>query len=219
MKKILLAAALLGMTHCLTAQTSTAKKSNVRFGVKAGFNGSKTSNGFGTDASLFKSPAIRGTIYAGAFAQLPLAEKLTLQPELVYSPEGSLQEGKIGNPADNKYVLIFTTKLNYLNIPVMLQYHFNGANGFYLEAGPQLGFLLSSKLVNANPVTGTPSETDLKSNTKGTNFSLCAGLGYNFKNGFGIGARYVAGLSNIRTAAPDMKVNTIQAGVHYLFGW
>ncbi len=211
MKKIFLLAALFGTLHCSLAQT--AKTSKLRWGIKSGFNFSNTTNGLNSNLNVFKNPSIRGAVYLGAFTQLHLAEKLILQPELVYSPEGSLQEGQLG--ANNTYVLVTTLKLNYLNIPLMLQYNLTG--GLYLEAGPQIGFLLKARNRFANPPSGPSSETDIKSNFSGTNFSLGAGLGYNFKNGFGISGRYVAGLSNIRTAAPEMKLNTIQIGTHYRF--
>ena len=193
--------------------SQTHPKAPLQIGFKLGLNGSNTSTGYGS-GSNFKDPGMKLGATVGAFVQIPLENKLSIQPELAYSSEGSLQEGKIGS--NSNFVTVFTNKLGYLNLPVMVQYNATG-KGLYGEAGPQIGFLLSAKVKNAFPASGSASEIDTKEFMKSTNFGLAFGLGYNFNEAFGVGARYVFGLSEVNDAIADMKVSTLSLAVHYKF--
>ncbi len=185
------------------------------FGVKAGLNFSNLSSGYEI-ANYLKSPATRLGPVIGAFFNLPLGQHFSFQPELSYSAEGANQDGQLG--ASSTYVLIFETKLSYLNIPLLLQYH---TGGFYLEAGPQLGFLVGANETNKHPGTGQPSETDLKGLLKGNAFSFDLGAGYYFGSHFGIGARYAIGLTDIRSSGSNinspLKSNVLSFSLLYKF--
>lgn len=194
------------------AQTSPDKQSkNIEWGLRGGLNLSNTSAGFGT-GSTFRDPSFKLGMLGGVTLQVPLSNALRLQPEITFSSEGSLQEGLIGNVTDNKYVLVFTTQLNFLNIPVMLQY--NQGKGFYAETGPQLGILLNARLKNAFPAAGAPSETTI-SDTKNAVISWASGLGYQFDGRTALGLRYTMGLSNYTDGTSKQKVNTLQLLLHY----
>lgn len=217
MKKLLLLTAL---TAALGVQAQDEKAATpaaptARFGIKLGANSATTNDGFGS-GNLFKDPNYKAGITAGAFANIKLDRHFSLQPELLISSEGSLQDGVIGS--GNNFVNVFKTSLLYLQVPVMLQYNTGG--GFYLEAGPQVGFLLNSELENKFPGTGSPATIDLNDVTKSMAFGLGAGLGYNFRGGFGFGARYTAGLSNVYDgpANIELKGSNIYIGIHYRFG-
>src|ERR1700712_1581911 len=71
---------------------------------------------------------------AGLLAHIHLIPRLALQPEIVYSVQGTKGDGTVAK---------FNNNLNYLNVPVLLQFMFD--NGFRLQAGPQVGFLLNAK--------------------------------------------------------------------------
>ncbi len=197
----------------------TPKQTTIQFGFRAGLNGSKTSEGFGPAATT-KDPSLKLGLLAGVAVQVPLSSALRLQPELYYSREGSLQEGLIGSTSGNNYVLVFTTRLHYINLPVLLQY--NKGTGFYAETGPQLGFLLDAQLKNEFPPAGQPKETKIKdlsgTNLQSPSFSWVAGTGYTFPSGLGLGLRYTAGLSNYVTGVNDQKVSNIQLHLLYWFG-
>lgn len=214
MKKLLLLTAL---AASLGVQAQEEKKTApaVRFGIKLGVNAATTNDGFGS-GNLFKDPNYKAGITAGGFANISLDRHFSLQPELLISSEGSLQDGVIGS--GNNFVNVFKTNLLYLQVPVMLQYNTGG--GFYVEAGPQVGFLLNSELENKFPGTGNPATIDLNDVTKGMAFGLGAGLGYNLRGGFGFGARYTAGLSNVYDgpANIELKGSNIFVGIHYRFG-
>jgi hypothetical protein len=102
--------------------------------------------------------------------------------------------------------------LSYINVPVLLQYNF--ANGFRLQGGPQIGFLVgvSDKV---NDVELNQYSTD---NFKTVDFSIPLGLSYLGYSGLGIDTRYNIGLTNVNEATPPTAKNGVfQVGIFYLF--
>ena len=174
-----------------------AKAQEVHFGVKAGMNASSLN-------SSPVNPDMQSKIgfNAGILAHIhgPNAQ-WALQPEVYYSSEGA----KSKSNSDAKL------NLGYLNVPVLIQYMFG--DGFRIEAGPQIGFLLNAKYSE----TGTSS--DVKDNYKKTNFSIPAGVGYLTSFGLGFDARYNFGISDINNASTGPKIhsNVFQFGIFYQF--
>lgn len=163
MKRIILAAIAVMVFGFANAQKT-------RFGVKGGLN---ISTVVGGDVDNTKS--LIG-FHVGGLAEIHVVEKFFIQPELLYSAQGTKVDGPLGTDAD--------LKLNYLNIPVLAKYYFV-ENKFSVEAGPQLGILLSAK-ANGN---------DIKDLTRSTDFGFNLGAGYNFTENFSVGIRYTIGLS------------------------
>ena len=64
---------------------------------------------------------------------------LSNKKELVYAIQSEIFYSIQGSKADNDKV-----SLSYINIPIMVQ-RYIASSGFYIETGPQLGFLLSAK--------------------------------------------------------------------------
>ncbi len=79
--------------------------------------------------------------------------------------------------------------LNYLSLPLMGKYYVT--KGLSVEAGPQIGYLLSAK----------DEGRDVKDNFKTIDYGLTFGVGYKLENGLNFTARYNAGLSNINDVA------------------
>lgn len=157
-------------------------------GLKAGLNFAT----FGADA---ENTEILTSFHVGAFGQFALSDKLTLQPELLYNAVG---EGST------------EWKMNYISIPVMFLYNIN--EQFNIQAGPQLGLLMSAEI----------DGTDVKEEMSGTDFGINFGVGAGFGK-LSVSARYSLGLSNIldTEALGDIKLtnNVIQLSVGYkLFG-
>jgi len=126
------------------------------------------------------------------FGSADVSDKFSIQPELLYSAQGAKYEDE---------VLKETIKLDYLNLPIMAKFYV--ADGFSLEAGPQVGFLLSAKgKVEAG---GESIEADIKELFKGIDFGFNFGVGYKLPSGINFGARYNLGLSNI--IEPDSEFN------------
>ena len=178
--------------------SATANAQHVNIGIKGGLNYYNVHNDNGV-----KYDAKAG-LHLGLLGHIHLSHELAFQPELLYSTQG----GKFSE--DNS-----TTKLNlgYINVPLLIQYMFD--NGFRLEAGPQVGFL-----VNAKAETGN-IKVDVKKDIKSTDFALAIGVGYIGASGFGVDARYNLGLSNINENSYSSVKSTnrgFQLGVFYLFG-
>lgn len=170
-----------------------------KFGLKGGLNIATTTNSSGgsRDNKL--------GLHVGGLAHIHLSPQLALQPEIVYSSQGAKYTISNGEHQLN---------LNYINIPVQLQYMFD--NGFRLQTGPQLGFLVGVKDMLEGHETGIFTSNDFKS----TDVSWSFGLGYLTYSGFGLDGRYNLGLSNIngdpdRTAKVHNSV--FQLGVFYMF--
>ena len=189
MKKLFLLA--IGITSAIFSFSQSAK-----LGVKAGLNiaSLKIEDFDNTDSRL--------GLHAGLLAHIHLAPSWAVQPELLYSAEGGKVDFGGGSEA--------TYKNDYVNIPVMVQYMFD--NGFRLEAGPQLGLLVSSKIEDEND-----NEEDADDTFKSTNVSLGVGLNYLSHSGFGFGGRYNHGLSNIAEGNGDAKGRVFQISLFYMF--
>jgi len=191
MKKIILTVVVLATTFSFT-------RAQVNFGVKGGiglfnFSGSDASDGD------FKSKV---GILAAVYAAIPISENFAVTPELQFSGQGA-KGTDLG--------IDFEFNLNYLNIPVMFQYRNEG--GFFAEAGPQIGFLMSAK------VKAEGTDEDIKDSFKSTAFSLGIGAGYKSSMGLGISARYALNLNNILDDPDgDLKNSGFQIGLIYEFG-
>ena len=189
--KIYLTAA---MAALLMAGTVSAQ--NVNIGIKAGLNVYNISNNNNVEYDA------KPGFHAGLIGHIHLARQFALQPEIVYSSQGAKYD-----------VSNVETKLkrNYINVPVLFQYMFD--NGFRLQAGPQVGFL-----INAENETNNTS-VDVKDNLKGVDFGIGAGVGYvHPPSGFGVDARYNFGLSDVNDNSSVKSTNRgFQLGVFYLF--
>ncbi len=194
MKKLFLGLGLVAGTFAF-AQT---------FGIKGGMNVSSLSNDAGLDDSKSKIG-----FNAGVFMNAPLAESFSIQPEVLYSQYGSKAES--GNTSTS-------LKFDYITVPVMFQY--NATPEFYLEAGPEFGFMTSAK---GKVEVGDNSQTvDLnKDNYNTFNFGVGLGAGYYFTPNIGLTARYVAGFTDIAKDRPNgsdaVKNNVFQVGLAYKF--
>jgi hypothetical protein len=58
---------------------------------------------------------------------------------------------------------------------------------------------------------------DVKSGLNTTNIGVGFGVGYQMANGFGFGARYNLGFSNILKGTTKLKPNNIAIGLQYIF--
>ncbi|MBB4799980.1 hypothetical protein HNP37_000019 [Flavobacterium nitrogenifigens] len=177
MKKILLLAVftVLGFMN-VNAQ-------EIKFGAKAGLNFS-TVNGSNTDNIDYVT-----SYHVGLVSEIPISEKFSFQPELMYSRQGYSFNNDV-------------VAMNYLNIPLMGKYYVT--KGLSLEAGPQIGFLLSAKNEEMK-VTNSFTTFDF-----GANF----GIGYKLENGLNFSARYNLGITRVDT---DNRNGVFQVSVGYFF--
>jgi hypothetical protein len=186
---------------------------DIKYGVKGGLNLSSVSTNTQGDTKS------KLGVHLGGVAEISLNDKFSLQPELLFSTQGA----KIEFEGDD--FIYFdgdkeTWKLNYINIPVMAKYYVK--DNFSLEAGPQIGFLLSAKLdydyVESDNWEAESGKEDIKDQLKGTDFALNFGTGYDLNENMSIGIRYSVGLSNIaKNSFSELKNNILQASFSYFF--
>jgi hypothetical protein len=129
--------------------------------------------------------------HAGVFANIGFSKLLAFQPEVIYSQKGA----HFANNGDAGI------RLHYVDVP--LAFHVN-TDGFFFEAGPQVGFLVAAK-----SQLGSVS-TDTKGSFKAVDFGYLGGLGYQLKHGLGVGLRYNGAFSNVYKAVPLSASATYQ---------
>lgn len=179
----------------LLLMVSISGYSQIKLGVKGGLAISTLSKGF-----EFSS---KPSFYAGVYAEFFIMDKLAIQPEVVYSRQGAARyaEGYFG-----VLDLTVTQRINYLNFPIMIRYHF--LDIWSVEIGPQLGVKLNSKLLL----------NDTKENDSGlfkkSDLGLAIGTSYHFTKNISINTRYNIGLTNILNSAGIISRNNVfQLGI------
>ena len=180
MKKLLLSAVI------AVFAMSNVNAQEVKFGAKAGVNFASLG---GDDSDGLDG---RTSFHVGAVAEIGISEKFAVQPELVYSSQGFSVDDE-------------NLKLDYINLPILAKFFV--AEGFSIEVGPQVGFLISADAEGE----------DVKDLFKSTDFSGALGLGYKLESGLNFAARYNLGLGNVVDGDGDLKNNVIQLSVGYFF--
>jgi long-subunit fatty acid transport protein len=190
MKKIILSAVAVLAFGFTNAQ-------DVKFGAKAGLNISNITGD--TDELGYSS---KTGLFFGGFAEVKISDKFSFQPELLFSNLGVKSE-EVDILDDYKYESKIV--LNYLNVPLMAKFYV--ADKFSLEAGPQLGFLLSSKAKYTETFDGDTESgsEDIKDTFNGFDFGFNFGTSYDFTNNISAGVRYSVGLSNILKDSGSFK--------------
>ena len=169
----------------LVASSSYAQHANV--GIKGGlnfYNVYDNYGGFGTKTGF----------HAGLLWHIHVSQNFAFQPEVMYSLQGA-------NLPDNERL-----HLGYLNVPFLVQLMFN--NGFRLEAGPQIGFL-----VHANSEMNGFSE-DVTNSFDPFDAALAFGGGFIGASGLGFDIRYNHGISRING---EFANGGFQVGLFYQF--
>ena len=182
MKKAMTAVIFMVAACTVNAQSS--------FGPKAGVN-------ISTETANFDNP--RSSIVsfcAGLFADYVFAKHFGVQPEILYSSEGT--KYTYGMNATGQ------AKTSYVLIPLELQYI--SSVGLYVESGPQLKL----KLTYNNVDSGVSAKNNV---VKSTLFDWTFGVGYHADKvvqGLGINVRYNLGLDGIQKPPVSAGGNTYQ---------
>lgn len=207
MKKIIVVIVALLSFNALQAQ-------KVKYGLKTGLNIANLN----IDGGGFPGTNSIVNFHIGGFAEIMLNKKVAFQPELLYSAQGAKFDYLFDDGTGSLYDTENTFKLSFINIPLMFKYY--PESKFFLEAGPQVGFLTSAKLkVN---VIGYGSDTqNIDEAFKNIDFGFNLGAGYNISKHASINARYNFGLSNIGESEPgedtSVKNSVFSISIGYIF--
>jgi len=174
------------------------------FGVKGGVNFSTVTGDY------FDSPDSRTGFNIGVLAEIPLADRFSIQPEVLYSAQGfteaSVDQANFADVDDN-----VEYQLDYVQVPVLAKFYL--VEGLSLQAGPSFNFLVNEEL-DYQPLDDD-GEVALN-NAQDFEFGGAAGLEYKFNNGFFIQGRYTYGFTDV-IEDTDINNSAIQAGIGYSF--
>jgi hypothetical protein len=167
---------------------SSAMMAQFHIGVKGGANVTKV------DGYSFKDKFTYG-YHLGGFAEIKLANKLWLQPEVLFNQYSSTLDSNYNNIYENIFNSSQSTvKLNYLSVPVLLNYEII-KKFLSIQAGPQFSILMKQDKTLLQNGADAFKKGDL-SMLGGVQLKLSA---------IRINARYVVGLSDINDITKDDK--------------
>ncbi|SHJ37918.1 Outer membrane protein beta-barrel domain-containing protein [Hymenobacter daecheongensis DSM 21074] len=166
-----------------------------QFGLKAGANAAVL------DGKINESTRYKTYYHAGLLYQYKLIGPVSLQPELLYSLQGTETKSDFEN---------YDTKLHYLTLPILAKV---SVGPVFVEGGPQFGVLLTARdagtmLVSAPGTTAQYGSTSrqVEDNFKKGDFSLCAGAGLKLGPVL-LGGRFNAGINDINDVKNVSGVN------------
>jgi hypothetical protein len=123
---------------------------------------------------------------------------ITIQPELLLAQKGV-------NTSDEDFES--KTSISYLEIPVLIKYHFGADGRFYVNAGPSLSFAMGGKVkYSGDGESGSEKikfGTEEEDHMKGSDLGFQIGGGILLNKKFIIDLRYGLGLSNIANTEDD----------------
>lgn len=177
--------------------------------------------------------------YFGASVASKISSRFSLQTEVNYSPHGGKRDGL--QPIDNSYLqniplppgtILYAnfkneTRLNYLEIPVMLKYRIGQQKSrifYYANLGPYVAFKLNTETITSGnsvlyvdaagterltlpngvpvPAQSFDAKTDISKEIKTVNAGVIGGVGTGYKIGkqsILLEARFTRGLTGIQT--------------------
>lgn len=168
--------------------TASFAQAEVALGIKGGLNFANID--VSSSSAAYNS---RTGYHAGAFLLIKLS-KIGIQPEIIFSRQGSSYKPFSGTTVDARY--------DYVNIPVILKLY--TVAGINLQVGPQFGFLAGA--TNEITVNGSTTSQDVKSALKGSDISLALGLGWDLPFGLTIDGRYNLGISDNNNSGTSNNV-------------
>lgn len=186
---------------------STSDSRNNGFGIKGGFNLADLRGG---DRDTYEDRLSNlKTYHVGAYAQFGLNDKVSIQPEILFSRKGydeqQLAPGSATPPPQVE------TRLDYIQVPVLFVYNF--LDNVSLHVGPQASLLVRAKYAGTDK---SISGAGLHSLDYGVVGGLEARIGP-----ARVGARYDMGLADVykdtseasKTFYKDVKNGTFQVYV------
>lgn len=192
---------ILGAALLMMIAVQSFGQAQFALGLKGGLNFAK----FDVDDAGGSLKSKTG-FHGGAFALIKLT-KIGIQPELIYSQQGSKFKFD-GQDLEANF--------SYVNIPVMLKFYL--VAGLNLQVGPQFGFLTSAKQDGYDEATQQlVRDQNVKSFYKKSDVSLGLGAGWDLPFGLTVDARYNLGLSKIDddAASAAAKNQVIQLSLGY----
>lgn len=184
MKKIFLSFAIIAFIIV----SSKVNAQGIGVGIKIGANFANQSiKDLGQNITDLDTKGRTG-FHGGAYVVFAFSEKWAVQPEFLYSTQGS-------EIPDFDDVL----NMDYLSIPILLRW--KPIKLLSIEAGPQFSALLAAEDIDGESI---------KEDFKNSDFGLSVGATLHLPLGFNVGARYTWGFTNVAELQDDFEVkNTL----------
>lgn len=206
---------------------SNSINSQTYFGFKVGFNGSDI---VGDNQIQGLKPAM----HVGAVAEIQISDLFSIQPELLYSIQGSQHTIDPNLVIDNEYVIINSQYVSlpikdyedenaadiklknnnhYITLPIMIKYFIN--DFISIDVGPQISYLMFAQISN-----GSKEWTDAKDSYNDIDYGVNLGASYEMDNGMNINIRYNYNFANVyKSDYFDYKANNtnFQISLGYKF--
>lgn len=179
-------------------------------GIRAGVNISKQQFDQG---DLDVDPESKFGLDLALIAELPIGPAFAISPEFHWLQKGAKIEDLNGSFSES------SRTFNYLEIPVLAKFKFGAEDanaGFFLFAGPSLGYLFSATDKDGD---GNTNDIDLDDYKR---TELGAHIGGGIKLGIvNIDVRYILGFSNIAQLESDQDLEirnrSYGAGISFMF--
>lgn len=211
-------------SYNITASAQTHYKPTVDIGIKAG----------GDFSRIFFNPGVKQSMHAGTIAGFTCRyieeSHFGLIAELNFEQRG-WKENFEGTPYQ------YSRTINYIQIPLLAHIYFGRRGRFFFNAGPEIGFYLSSSTkANFNP-SDIHNLPDFPTNHKNTDemqmrinqkidFGISAGIGGEFfvnpRHSMNLECRFYYGLGNVlksgrQEAFSASNAMSVMATVGYWF--
>lgn len=188
------------MCCLLLAGQQAWSQAQLAVGIKAGPNFANID----TESSASANYKNRAGFHGGAFVLIKAA-KIGIQPEIIFSQQGSKVEINSQN---------FESNFSYVNIPIILKLY--TVAGINIQAGPQFGFVTNAEAPIQEQIGAPATVEDVKDRMKSSDFTLALGLGWDLPFGLTLDARYNMGLSKIYDNAPSQQTDDAKNQVFQL---
>ncbi len=195
---------------------SLSQEINTYYGIKGGINFSK----YVPDEKATNYDLKPG-FYAGGFIKFKVDKSLSIQPELLFSLQGSKVTSKniritdnAGNPLPYVAAFDFEYLIHELNITIPIVGKLYFTKDFYMQSGPQFNFIIDRTITSTQSlIDGSDSSFIIKD---GDNFEFCVfvGLGYDISESISLNANLVNGLFK---GDDDIKSSVFSFGMEYSF--
>ncbi len=181
--------------------TSANAQEYWNFGIKGGANFTNMSS------DGFEDTNSRTGFHVGLLAEIPVSDRFSVQPEVLYSTQGTEADGWLG---DGEY------QIDYVQVPLIAKFYV--VDGLAIEAGPSFNFKVEEEYDVEDGPVNFESDSDYASSFE---FGGGLGLSYKFNNGFFLNGRYTQGFTNVYDSDDfdddAVKNNGIQVGLGFQF--
>ncbi len=213
----------------VTLVMTFSENAQAQFGIKGGLSMSDVKYDISGTKGNFGS---KTGMHIGMTYGFQMGDQFVIEPGLLYVQKGYESESDGGGVF---YPTKTTTKLNYLEIPLLFKYNINiggsrgrgPKNSIFIAAGPYTSFGVGGNYRHEIDTGGTEKwieESGIKygsddsSDIKSLDFGIQAGIGFQMASGIIIGASYDLGLSNI-TPVEDLGIDQKNTAILVSLGY